>query len=200
MQVIDTDLMVWLKALHLRAPACSVIIVGNKYSSMLGKVFPWAMLHAADVEKGVARALERWKDQRAAIPVQQPTDYRGINVLQGVSCVNCVGMFMGGRGLGELVDRIKKQVTISDRVPWAWNAAWTVLDAHKYGLDPELVVEKYFDQQEEPQLISTAEVTVHSRTLDSLKSAWNCVVSALQAQGKPVVNPDSALEGALWMR
>lgn len=190
--------MSWLFALHLRAPDSTVLLVANKCDGPIGD-FSETIRR---VEERIHELLKDWQDNRG-IPGEAVPDPATLNLLPHVSPVSCGN----GWGLSQMVDRVAGQGGTSISVPPAWGLALAVLDALR---DQKAALGA---ARQHLKLPSSSQDRADSTpsfyfSKEALRRLWRGVIRSLLESGElqstaekvAVSNPDSALEGALWIR
>ena len=190
--------MSWLYALHLRAPASTVILVANKCD---GSVDAFSATVQA-VSERVGELLRDWQDSRG-IHDQFPIRSSTLTLLPGTSLVSCAD----GLGILDLIDRLAGQGGTSFTVPPAWDLALAVLDALRYHKAPLGVAREHLNLSSGPQN-GTSNVSSLFISKKALIRQWQNVLGKLDTSGElrseeqqaVLKNPDSALKGSLQIR
>lgn len=187
--------MRWLYVLYLRAPGSTVILVANKCDGSI-EGFTGT---AAIVEERVTVLRKEWLEGRGFSSTRMNTD---ITVLERPSLVSC----RDGVGLQEMIDRIAAQGAVSVRVPPAWGLALTFLDALRDSRDPQQACRDCLGLGSRPKVGADSEPGSSFFSEKSLVEQWKGVVQNVEgelrsdAEKMAVSDPDSAIEGALWIR
>lgn len=191
--------MLWLYALHLRAPDSTVVLVANKCD---GSIDAFSRTIQA-VRTRVRELLSIWHDSRG-FAGDEASQLSSLHVLAETSKVSC----RDGLGLADLIDVVTAQSFNSMSVPPSWDLALVVLDALRDKKAPLKAARDHLDLPSSlsPREERSSEIYI-PKTL--LTRQWNDLLRALvesdgfesTASGRAaVLNPDSALEGALWIR
>lgn len=188
--------MRWLYTLHLRAPRATVMLVANKCDGPTEDFVETARR----VEERATAMLQKWQDRRGWGGVGTTTE---VNLLQGSSLVSC----RDDHGITNVVERIAQQGATSIQVPLAWDVAIRMIDALRDGGEPLVAL---WEHLQLPGTAATAggEVVPARRliTKGQLCTLWTEVVGRVDGEVRgtskqaAVHNPDSALQGALWIR
>lgn len=191
--------MEWLYALHLRAPDSTVILVANKCDVAIGDFSSTTRT----VRRRVTDLLAEWQDSRG-IPDSQESWLPTLNLQTEISCLSC----QDGFGLQELADRVRDQDSTWSSVPPSWNLGLAFIDALRDQTDPLRAAQRLLDLPQTDHVCDDSDTSVFVRK-EALLQRWNLLQRTLSnASGGPLstaanaslLNPESAIEGALWVR
>ena len=197
-QVIEEDVMRWLYALHLRAPDSTVILVANKCDSTIQNVSDTINT----VTTRVSELLDLWNDSRGF--ASHDTNHTStLNVLAETSKISC----RDNMGLAELIDTVMAQSSTSISVPPSWDLALVVIDALRDKKSPQQAAREHLSLPSGARENEVAPSDLYIPKA-ALARQWHGILRTLtetgelqSAAGRAVVlNPGSALEGALWIR
>ena len=202
-QVAHENIMRWLYTLHLRAPGATVVLVANKCDVSLDDFKDTTEI----VEGFVKRELNEWQECRRSNRryTKHPNskDVTTVRLLDGISRISCNNY----GGIDELQDCILNQDAASIQVPPAWDLALKVVEALRTNVDPLHVAWNHLKLNHTGATDSEASQMVSNTftTKDELFKLWNGIVREVSgelegAKQAAVSNPDSALNGALWIR
>ena len=130
-------------------------------------------------------------------------DMKAVRLQNSVSRISCKNY----GGIADLKDRIFDQDAASIQVPPAWDLALKVVEALRTGGDPLHVARKHLGLNHMGatgnKIIKLVATTF--TTKDQLLKLWHDIVGEVSgelrgAKKAAVSNPDSALNGALWIR
>ncbi|CAM9525926.1 unnamed protein product [Scytosiphon promiscuus] len=190
-EVIYEDIMRWLFTLHMRAPGCSVILVANKCDGSLEDFVDTA----ETVEARARELLKTWQEKRK---IPGMTD---VTLLRHPSRVSC----RDGGGLSQVIDRVGNHGATSVSVPPSWGLALTFLDALRDKRSPLQAARKYLGLDARSEDTHDDASPSVFMTKAALLQRWMGVVQGVEgelrseADKMAVSDPESALEGALWM-
>lgn len=193
--------MRWMYTLHLRAPGCTVILVANKCD---GCIDHFART-AETVEARVREILREWQ-QRRGIGGRAKSHMMDVAVLPGASLVSCVEDSPQAGGLAALLARVADQDKTSIMVPPAWGFALTFLDAMREGRAPVTAAREYLNLGSIPGAGREGWPDTRFMAEAELFERWGSVVQSVEGELRSdvekmaVSDPDSAMEGALWIR
>lgn len=148
------------------------------------------------VDQRARELLEMWQEDRE-IP-----DMTEVTLLRPSSLVSC----RDGGGLSKVVDRIASHGATSTSVPPAWGLALTFLDALREKRDPFGAARECLGLDASPKKTPKDAAPSLFMTKAALFELWKGVVESVggdlssEAEKMAVSNPESALEGALWIR
>ena len=191
--------MVWLYALHLRAPDSTVILVANKCDGSIDSHSETVRI----VRRRVDALLARWHGSRG-LASQHSIHLPTVNVLAETSKVSC----QDGRGLADLADVITAQSSTSISVPPSWDLALVFLDALRDRKAPLIAARGHLNLPLGPSLGERISSDVYIPKM-SLTRQWDDLLRSLTRSGElestslgmaAVLNSESALEGALSIR
>lgn len=198
LQELVEELMGWITALHLRAPHCTVILVGTHSDKIAGgwltKSLRWLGMSPSlssvmtDVETTLKAKHEAWKERRGL-----PTD-KGLTVQEGIVLVSSSPDALDN-GVPELLTRLMSVKGTTSFIPPSWSLALLVLDALKYEMEP---LDALACWQNKTQLPSS-EVKRTWVDMKATSEAWQEVQNALPP-GRKAGDPTFAMESALNLR
>lgn len=191
--------MVWLYALHLRAPDSTVMLVAHKCDGSIDS-------YSKTVDKvrtRVGEVLDLLNASRG-ISGQRASHLPTVNLLVETSKVSC----QDGLGLADVVDVVSAQSITSISVPPLWDLALVFLDAFRNKKAPLNAARDHLNLPSGPSLCEDRSSDLYmSKT--SLSRQWDDLLRVLTGSGElestslgwvAVLNSDTALEGALWIR
>lgn len=152
------------------------------------------------VEASVRDSLEEWYLPRG---FDDGRAVERMNLLRKTSAVSCMDFL----GIEKLRERISDQGATEIKLPPAWNLALKVVDALRDGHSPLQAARRHLkcaSSKAEDGVMSTRRRKFITRM--DLFSLWESTAAdvggeALEAgQRAAMINPKSALEGALWIR
>ncbi|CAM9666690.1 unnamed protein product [Ectocarpus fasciculatus] len=192
------ELMSWITALHLRAPECTVILVGTHSDRITGGWSTKLLRHLgmtpsldsvmADVETALKAEHDAWKERRGI-----STD-KGLTVEEGIVLVSSSPESLSN-GVPELLARFERHKGTTSFIPPSWSLALVVLDALKYGIEPLDALS--FWEAGQPLVNSDVKQTwIQKKTI---MEAWGQVQDSLPLD-KKAGDPSFAMKSALKLR
>lgn len=188
--------MRWLYYLYLRAPGSTVILVANKCDGSIDE-----FTETADrVEESVREQLNRWHEDRG-IRGRSKGRVTDVTILPGMRRVTCLANVPPETsGLTTLQSLIFDQAATPIQVPPAWDLALGVIRALRDSHDPITAARTKLGL---PNTTPTGGGDEHAFiSTDELSRLWRGVVQNVknEVQASAISNPESALQGALWIR
>lgn len=193
-QEIRDMIMRWLYTIHLRAPGATVMLVANKCDEAIDDIEKTTKM----VEKRVSIMLQDWKDRRGNNGLKAVKEVKLLSGLIPISCHDYTG-------IPDLIDRIKRQGATKIDVPPAWELALNVIDALRCRRSPVNTAREHLGL---PITVSSidAEQSGPFISREELSNLWQSIVKEVGDEVREtkdrvaVCSPDSALEGAIWIR
>lgn len=203
--------MPWLTILHLRAPKATVMLVANKCD---GGIDDYSEI-AGRVEERTGRLLKEWQDKRG-LGDRGGLRLPSLSWVPGRNLVSCKDY----GGVSELLKRIPACSSTSIEVPPSWDLALTVVDTLRENGSPFAAVNDHLMLHETPP-DTCREWAQTCIPRQELSQEWHRVLSWIEPKLKarartralskkesvhegefaPVLsNPESAFNGALWIR
>eukprot|EP00752_Nemacystus_decipiens_P014395 g12804.t1 len=192
------ELMGWISALHLRAPYCTVVLVGTHSDKIAGGW--WTKLRRrlcmapsqnsimADVEKTLKSKHEAWKARRGI------SSDGGLKVQEGIVLVTSSPEALEN-GVSGLLNRFEGLKGTTSFIPPSWSLALVVLDALKYKVGPLDTLRCWQERRPLP----SSEVRRTWIAKKAIEEAWEEVQNAMPPDQK-AGDPLFAMESALHLR